>query len=175
MNRTVLVIGLVISVLLVGLLFIGLGKDPHRLDQVLVGRQAPSFTLRPVGGTAPLSIESMRGKPVVLNFWATWCVPCFEEHGTLTRGAEMYGKDVQFLGVVFEDEEPKIARFLVQNGQAYPTLMDLGGKTSIAYGVGGVPETFFIDAGGKVVAKYEGPLSDQLLASYVQKISGGVQ
>lgn len=175
MNRTVLIIGLAVSAVLIGILYIGLGKDPHALDQVLVGRQAPAFALRPVGGTTPISTESLKGKPVVLNFWATWCVPCFEEHGTLMRGAQMYGNDVQFLGVVFEDEEQKIASFLQQNGQSYPTVMDVGGKTSIAYGVGGVPETFFIDRSGKVVAKYEGPLSDQQLAGYVAQISGGAK
>jgi cytochrome c biogenesis protein CcmG/thiol:disulfide interchange protein DsbE len=77
---------------------------------------------------------------------------------------------VQFLGVVFDDTEEKITSFLRESGEAYPTLVDDKGKTAIAYGVGGVPETFFIDRRGKVVAKYEGPISPELLQEYVQKV-----
>ncbi|MGZ7040047.1 MAG: TlpA family protein disulfide reductase, partial [Thermoanaerobaculia bacterium] len=77
--------------------------------------------------------------------------------------------NVQFLGVVFQDDETKILNFLRDRGTAYPTLVDDRGKTAIAYGVGGVPETFFLDASGKIVAKYDGPITPDILESYVAK------
>ena len=76
---------------------------------------------------------------------------------------------VQFVGVVFQDDESKIQDFLNQRGSAYPTLIDEGGKTAIAYGVGGVPETFFLDKSGKIVAKFTGPMSTENLQENLQK------
>lgn len=170
MNRTVLTIGLLIAAGLVGTLFLALGNDPQRIDSPLVGRPAPAFALKEAGGSGTtVDLTRFRGKPVVVNFWATWCVPCLEEHGVLVEGARMAGDRAQFLGVVFNDEEPTIEKFLRQHGQAYPTLMDTDGRTSIAYGVGGVPETFFLDPAGKIVAKYAGPLSPSLLQSFLAR------
>ncbi|MGH9809845.1 MAG: TlpA family protein disulfide reductase, partial [Terriglobia bacterium] len=74
-----------------------------------------------------------------------------------------------FLGVVFNDTDDKILRFLAQRGSAYPTLLDTNGKTAIAYGVGGVPETYFINAAGTVVAKFEGPLSTESIQENLAK------
>jgi len=76
---------------------------------------------------------------------------------------------VQFLGVVFQDREEKIQQFLNERGSAYPTLVDQAGKTAIAYGVGGVPETFFLNKDGKVVAKFEGPIDPETLQQNVRK------
>lgn len=175
MNRTALAVGLGVTVILIGILFVGLGRDPHEIRSPLVGRQAPTFMLREVGADRSISLESLRGSPVVVNFWATWCVPCLEENAVLISAAQQNSASVQFLGVVFQDEEGKIIEFLRRHGQAYPTLMDQDGKTSIAYGVGGVPETFFIDANGQIVAKYEGAMSPAVINANLAKIRGGVR
>lgn len=168
MNRTVLIIGIIIVGAIVFILFAGLGKDPAHIDSPLVGRQAPAFALRAVGTGQTIDLESLRGKPVIVNFWATWCGPCFEEHPTLVANARNL-PNVQFVGIVFNDTDDKIMRFLAERGSAYPTLLDANGKTAIAYGVGGVPETFFINPAGKIVAKFEGPLSTETLQENLEK------
>ncbi|MDP9360604.1 MAG: redoxin family protein [Acidobacteriota bacterium] len=168
MNRTVLIIGLLIVAAIVFVLFAGLGKDPQHIDSPLIGRPAPPFALKAVGTGETLDLEAFRGKPVILNFWATWCGPCYEEHPTLVANARTL-PDVQFIGVVFNDSEDKIMRFLAERGAAYPTLLDANGKTAIAYGVGGVPETFFINPEGKIVAKFVGPLSTEALHANLAK------
>jgi cytochrome c biogenesis protein CcmG/thiol:disulfide interchange protein DsbE len=165
----VLGVGFGATAVLVGILFNGLGKDPSAIESPLLGKPAPAFALRELGGTTPVSLHQFRGKPLVVNFWATWCGPCYEEHPVLVAGARSEPR-VQFAGVVFQDTEPKIRQFLAERGSAYPTLIDAGGKTAIAYGVGGVPETFFIDAGGVIVAKHSGPLTPDLLQSNLQKV-----
>ena len=170
MNRSVLIVGVIIAVALIGLLFLGLGKDPQAIRSPLIGRPAPSFTLREVGTGSTISLEQFKGKPVVLNFWATWCGPCYEEHPVLVANARAL-PNVQFLGVVFQDTEDKIQRFLNDRGSAYPTVIDDAGKTAIAYGVGGVPETFFLDATGKIVAKFSGPLTSELLQNNLSKVT----
>lgn len=169
MNKTVLAVGIAITAALVAVFFLAMGKDPQHIDSPLVGRAAPAFTLRAVGTGQPVSLEQLKGKPVVLNFWATWCVPCYQEHPVLVQNAQLLGDRVQFVGVVFNDTEDKIQAFLRERGEAYPTVIDDAGKTAIAYGVGGVPETFFLDPTGKIVAKYEGPMSGDILQSYVAK------
>ena len=169
MNRTVLGIGLVIVVAVVGILFLGLGNDPQHIDSPLVGKPAPSFALKEVGSNQTIDLARYRGKPVVLNFWATWCRPCWDEHPILTANAQAMGTSVQFVGVVFQDEESKIEAFLRQRGWSYPTLVDQKGKTAIAYGIGGVPETFFLDRKGVIVAKFAGPLSSEQLQENLKK------
>jgi cytochrome c biogenesis protein CcmG/thiol:disulfide interchange protein DsbE len=167
-NKTVLIIGVVIVAVVVFVLFAGLGKDPAIIDSPLIGKPAPPFALKAVGSGETIDLTALRGKPVVLNFWATWCGPCYEEHPTLVANARNL-PNVQFVGVVFNDEEDKIMRFLAQRGTAYPTLLDTNGKTAIAYGVGGVPETYFINPAGTIVAKYAGPLSTEELQANLAK------
>jgi cytochrome c biogenesis protein CcmG, thiol:disulfide interchange protein DsbE len=170
MNRTVLIIGILIVAALVGILFVGLGKNPNEIRSPLIGKPAPSFALREAGTGRTIDIAQFRGKPVVINFWATWCGPCWEEHPILVANARMLGPNVQFIGVVFQDEESKILNFLNQRGSGYPTLVDDAGKTAIAYGVGGVPETFFLDANGVIQAKYNGPMDSDALQENLQKV-----
>jgi cytochrome c biogenesis protein CcmG, thiol:disulfide interchange protein DsbE len=170
MNRTVLLVGLIIAAVLVAILFAGLGKNPAEIRSPLIGKTAPSFALREVGTSRTVDVTQFRGKPMVVNFWATWCGPCWEEHPVLVANARMLQPQVQFLGVVFQDKEDKILGFLNQRGSSYPTVVDDAGKTAIAYGVGGVPETFFIDANGVIRAKYSGPMSPDVLRENLQKV-----
>jgi len=169
MNRTVVIVGSLIAFALVGVLFIGLGKNPAEIRSPLIGKAAPAFALKEVGTGRTIDIAEFRGKPVILNFWATWCGPCWEEHPVLVANARQLGSDVQFVGVVFQDSEEKILGFLNQRGTAYPTLVDNRGLTAIAYGVGGVPETYFLDKSGIVRAKYTGPMSTEILRDNLQK------
>jgi cytochrome c biogenesis protein CcmG, thiol:disulfide interchange protein DsbE len=170
MNRTVLLVGGIVTAVLIGILFMGLGRDPQEIKSPLIGRAAPGFVLREVGTGQPISIDQYRGKPLVINFWATWCGPCYEEHPVLVANARALQPQVQFIGVVFQDSEQKIQQFLNERGTAYPTVVDEAGKTAIAYGVGGVPETFFLDGAGNIVAKFSGALSTEMLQENLQKV-----
>jgi cytochrome c biogenesis protein CcmG, thiol:disulfide interchange protein DsbE len=173
MNPWVLAVGLAVVVPLVTVLVLNLGRDPRSVRSPLIGRPAPAFSLAPVGGGAPVGLESLRGHPAVINFWATWCVPCFEEHAALTAAARTF-REVQFLGIVYEDEEATTRAFLAERGSSYPSLLDPEGKTAIAYGVFGVPETFFIDGTGRIVEKYVGPLDRGTIATLIARAKGGV-
>ena len=172
MNRKVLLVGLAAVLPLVGVLLANIKRDPNPSQQrsPMVGRPAPPFSLAPVGGGPAISLESLRGRPVVVNFWASWCVPCYEEHGVLLRAARQHGAQVQFLGVIYDDEEERVRDFLAQAGAAYPSLLDVNGRTAIAYGVYGVPETYFIDAQGAIVHKYTGPLDEATMADGLNRI-----
>jgi cytochrome c biogenesis protein CcmG, thiol:disulfide interchange protein DsbE len=167
-NRKVLIAGFAIALPLIAILVMNLGRDPRSIRTPLVGRAAPPFSLVPVGGGTPIDLRNLRGRPVVVNFWATWCVPCFEEHAALAAAARTFS-DAQFLGVVYEDEESATQAFLAQHGSSYPSLMDADGRTAIAYGVAGVPETFFIDRNGIIVEKSVGPLQRATIASLLEK------
>ncbi|HEX6160143.1 MAG TPA: redoxin family protein [Thermoanaerobaculia bacterium] len=170
MNRVVLFVGALITASLVAVLMSGLGRDPKHIQSPLLGNAAPHFVLKSVGSAETIDIAGFRGKPVVLNFWATWCGPCWEEHPILNETARAH-PEVQFLGVVFQDDEAKIQDFLRRRGAAYPTVIDDGGRTAIAYGVGGIPETFFLDANGAIVAKHDGALTQQQLADYLSEVT----
>jgi len=174
LNRKVLVAGLVIALPLLAVLVANLGRDPHSVRSPLLGRPAPPFRLVPVGGGTPVALASLRGKPVVINFWATWCVPCFQEHAALVESARTL-TGVQFLGIVYEDDEARTGEFLRERGTSYPSLMDKDGRTAIAYGVFGVPETFFIDPEGRIVEKYVGALDRDAILSLLSLARGGGQ
>ena len=172
MNKKVLVVGLAVVLPLIALLVLNLERDPHAIPSPLVGRAAPPFTLAPVGGGEPVSLARLQGRPVVLNFWATWCVPCVQEHPLLLSAARQLGEEVQFLGVVYQDEEETARSWLRRRGSSYPSLVDPQSKTAIAYGIIGVPETYFIDPRGTIVAKHIGPLDSQTLMARLREARG---
>jgi cytochrome c biogenesis protein CcmG/thiol:disulfide interchange protein DsbE len=163
------VAGLLVTLPLLGVLFLNLGRDPHALESPLVGRKAPEFSLTPLGGGAPITLASLRGSPVVINFWASWCEPCVSEHATLLEGARRAGERARFVGIVYEDKEADALAFLDARGRAYVSVVDPGARTAVAYGIGGVPETYFVDAAGQIVAKHVGPVTPEILAAGLQR------
>lgn len=170
MNRRILLLGLALIVPLLVVLFVGLGTNPNAIRSPLIGQTAPLFALVDISSGERISLADLEGKPAVVNFWATWCVPCYAEHPVLVDAAERLRGEVVFVGVIYEDEDDKVRRFLARYGSAYPSLRDVDGKTAIAYGVYGVPETFFIDREGQIVAKHEGALDYPKLSAYLAQM-----
>jgi cytochrome c biogenesis protein CcmG/thiol:disulfide interchange protein DsbE len=150
--------GLAVTAPLVLVLALGFQNDPRSIDSPLLGKPAPDFTLSPIDGTAPVRLSELRGKPAVVNFWATWCEPCKAEHRTLVAVSRRLAGQVNFLGVVYQDEPAKIQAWLDRMGSAYPQLVDVGSKAAIAFGVYGVPETYIVNAEGVVTYKFTGPV-----------------
>ena len=170
MNWKVLAAGLAVSLPLVALLSAGFGRDPKLRSNALEGRDAPSFSLESLDG-ASFSLDEARGTPVVVNFWSTWCQPCKIEHPVLLNAAQNYGPmGVQFVAVLYQDDAATARAYLQRYGTAWPTLADPGGRTAIAYGVAGVPETFFINAEGVIVRKVAGPVSQAVMMQAMQEI-----
>jgi len=162
MNKGVLAVGLAVTVPLIGLLLLNIHRDPTSISSPLIEKPAPDVRLMELSGGAAVQMSSLKGRPAVVNFWATWCIPCIQEHASLTAGARA-NPDVAFLGVVYEDTAENARRFLTSRGTAYPSYADDDGKAAIAFGVYGVPETFFIDSRGMIVEKYVGPLDGDTL------------
>ena len=168
-NWVILLIGGGTLLAFVVLMLIGFTLNPKELDaEVLVDKPAPTFTLRTVEGEA-VSLQALRGTPVVINFWSTWCVPCRQEHPLLQRYPKAY-PEVRFLGVVYQDTAPKVKRFLERDPVPYDTLLDPDGKVAIGYGVTGVPETYFIGRDGRIVHKQVGPLNEAVLVEQLEAL-----
>ncbi|RME28070.1 MAG: thiol:disulfide interchange protein [Deltaproteobacteria bacterium] len=165
-NWKVLLAGAIIVVPLIVVLALGFGKDPHALPVTMEHKPAPAFSLDAMDGEGHFDLAELKGRPVVLNFYASWCVPCAQEHPWLVQVSRTYiPKGVVFLGVLYNDEPAKGRGFLARYGKNYPTLLDPGGRVAIDYGVAGVPETYVIDREGMIVRKFVGPVTpDEFLA-----------
>jgi cytochrome c biogenesis protein CcmG, thiol:disulfide interchange protein DsbE len=138
----------------------GFGRDPHEVPFALKGKPAPDFTLTRLDTGEKVTLAELRGRPLVLNFWASWCGPCQLEHPTLARAAKRFQADAHFFGVVFEDTQEDAQHFARPLDASFPQLMDAQSRMAVDYGVTGVPETYFIDAQGIIRDKYVGPLLD---------------
>lgn len=147
-------------VALIALFWRGLQMNPRALPSVLEGKPAATFAAQEIGSGRLWRLEELRGKVVVLNFWASWCSECRAEHANLLRLQERFGHDKDFvmLGVVYQDQDEDARRFLREWGSNYPHLLDPRGEIGIGYGVSGVPETFLIDRRGIITCKHTGPL-----------------
>lgn len=115
-------------------------------SQAVAGKQAPSFELPLLDGSGVLSDEDLEGRPVVINFWASWCIPCREEAPLFERAWRTYKDDgVIFLGINIKDAESDARAFVEEFGITYPVVRDLGQSLTRDFGVKGLPETFFVD------------------------------
>lgn len=130
----------------------------------LVGRPAPALVVRAFDGQT-LSLESLRGRPVVLNFWASWCAPCRQEDRSLQQSAREHS-EVAFLGVAIRDSSSAARAYAEETRHPYP-LGEAAGDIA-PFGVTGPPETFFITPSGLVAARFAGPVDGPTLARYLQ-------
>ena len=135
------------------------------------GETAPDFTLTLLDSTE-VSLDSLRGKIIVLNFWASWCTSCRQEAPDIQKVWETYqDKNVVFLGVGFQDTETDSRAFIEEFSITYPNGLDKTGKLGRAYGVTAVPETFVIDTGGQVAQVYIGPVTENRLAQQLAQMT----
>ena len=166
---------------IIGLFIYGMKHDPRDIPSPLPGKPAPNFALevfstgqpplqRPMGDTVRLA--SMRGDVVVLNFWASWCLACRDEHVTLSEVAKTYaGKPVHFVGSLYQDTPDNGREWIAQmGGQSYPSVQDPKARTAIDYGLYGVPETFIISADGRIAHKITGPASAAVVTQVVDSL-----
>jgi cytochrome c biogenesis protein CcmG/thiol:disulfide interchange protein DsbE len=144
-----------------------LGQDPF-------GQVAPKFSLPRLSGNGSISLTALRGRPVVLNFWASWCAPCRDEAPVLAAAARKWKEQgVVFLGVDTKDASNAALAFTRMYGVGYPSVVDDEAILKSSYAVLGFPETFFIDAAGAIHAKYVGPINAATLDAYVAAIAKG--
>lgn len=149
---------------------LGYGRDPANQPSQLAGNPAPSFELVDLDGR-PMSLVELRGRPVVLNFWATWCPPCRDEMPLLDAAQDRYREQgLVIVGILFEDSADDARRFLSTYAIGYPTLLDPGGRTAIDYGVFGLPETYFVDRGGTVRYRHIGAIDAATLDARIAEI-----
>jgi cytochrome c biogenesis protein CcmG, thiol:disulfide interchange protein DsbE len=146
----------------------GLTRDPKLIPTPLIGKEAPPFSLELFdGGT--FRPEELRGKVVVLNVWASWCYPaCWNEAPRLEAAWQKYrDQGVMIVGLDYQDREAEARAFIQRFGKTFPNGPDNGSKIAIAYGVYGVPETFFIDHTGRIYAKHIGEIGGETLEAKI--------
>jgi cytochrome c biogenesis protein CcmG/thiol:disulfide interchange protein DsbE len=164
------IIGLA-AALFVVLLATGFKEDPNAISSPLVHKPASTFALHAIGGKRTISLAQLRGKPVVLNFSASWCVDCRIDQEYLTVAWQKYaGEGVEFISVLYQDNAASMRTFVHQYGGGWPILLDPGQQTAINYGVYGVPETFFINRRGIVQYKSTGPVPWDVLNAQVRQL-----
>jgi cytochrome c biogenesis protein CcmG/thiol:disulfide interchange protein DsbE len=157
----------VIVVPLAWLLVTSLGRSVPR-----VGDPAPAFTLQTIDGET-VSSESLAGRPYLLNFWASWCIPsCVDEHPVLIEAQQRYGDQVTIVGVLYRDSPEDARDFLETYGDGgWPHLSDPGERLAGEWGVLGPPETFLVDATGRVAARRIGPLTAAELEGFMAPVA----
>jgi cytochrome c biogenesis protein CcmG/thiol:disulfide interchange protein DsbE len=162
---------LLIFAVLAGLFWYALhGGDPSRLPSVLIGKPVPEFALPPIDGLLAdgqevsgfASADLAQGEPTVVNVFASWCVECQVEHPLLLALGKEPG--IRLYGIDYKDDAASARRFLGRYGNPYARVSaDASGRTSIDFGVYGVPETYIISGDGKIAFRHVGPLTEAVI------------
>ena len=175
MTRAFALIPLVVAVVFGGFFLWGLDpdRDPNDIPSVLISQPAPEFVLSEVEGldTPSFSREDLSGNsgPVIVNVFASWCVPCRAEHPFLMELAKR--PDIQVVGLNYKDKPANARRFLGTHGNPYERVgVDPNGRVSVDWGVYGVPETFVVDKKGVIRFKQIGPLTQDSLKRFLPQI-----
>jgi len=135
----------------------GLHHDPHFIPDALVGKAVPVETLPTLQTGAPAVLKPDAEGPILVNFFASWCGPCWQDTPALLS---LQAEGVKIIGVAYKDDPANTKAFLAKLGDPFTTvLVDRTGRVGIDYGVDAPPDTFLIAADGKVLAKHAGPLT----------------
>ncbi len=142
---------------------IGLGKDPSKLPSALIDKPVPQFDLPPLlEGLPGLATADFGGEVVMVNVFASWCIPCRLEHPLITKLAD--DGILPVFGINYKDEKADATAWLKELGNSYTRIgWDLSGRVGIDWGVYGVPETYIIGKQGRIRYKYVGPIYRELL------------
>ncbi|MGH7570718.1 MAG: TlpA family protein disulfide reductase [Gemmatimonadota bacterium] len=151
------------------------------LASPLIGNRAPAFDVglfeidsaAGPGADSSLALAELAGRPVVLNFWASWCLSCRDEAAVLESGWRRHGPEVAFVGIAVNDEPAAARAFIQRYGKTYWLGSDADGSVAVDYGLYGVPETFFLSADGRILARHVGPLSTEDLDQQVAALTRG--
>jgi len=168
------IIGVGLIVIIVGIALAGtLGTDPTVVGSALIDKPAPPLVLENLEGEGEVRLADHLGDVVVVNFWASWCTGCRAEHGALTEAASRYaGYGVTIFEVNTLDTRDQAEAFLDKFGWSPDAVYGIEHDSSgaFAYGVAGLPETFFIDQEGVVVGKVIGPVTFDLLTATIDQV-----
>lgn len=144
------------------------------LASPLVGRDAPAWSIPLYAADSTVALEKLEGRPVVMNFWASWCLACRDEAHVLESGWQRHGPEVAFVGVAVSDDAGPARAFIERFGKTYHLGPDVDGSIALDYGLFGVPETFFIGPDGRILAKHIGPLTTAELDRRIEELRSGV-
>jgi cytochrome c biogenesis protein CcmG/thiol:disulfide interchange protein DsbE len=165
-------VALVATLMLLPLAF-GVTRDPGQLPSALLGSEAPAFSLPRLDRNGSISLSSLRGRVVLVNYWASWCRECRVEHPVLERAWQRFrDQGVVLLGIPFQDQVSGVRSYVAEMGGRWPQLDD-GGEAALAFGVFGVPETYLIGADGRLLYRWVGPVTYDDLAERVQQALSG--
>jgi cytochrome c biogenesis protein CcmG, thiol:disulfide interchange protein DsbE len=159
MRRALFILPLLLFLVLAGYFALALrpGRNPQELPSALIDKEAPAFQLAGLNGDG-IARDTLKGQPVLINFFASWCLPCREEHPLLMRLAKQ--EHVPLYGIDYKDK-PEAARSLLQEfGDPYRAIgIDRDGRVGLDFGVYGVPETYVLDSSGHIRKRFVGPLT----------------
>ena len=176
-------LGVVVVVgMLAGIFVFGILRDPARRDDIpsaLLGKETPTFTMplfdryRMEYG-AEFDAATARDKPLIVNFWASWCLPCREEMPILEASWREYRQDVLFVGVNTQETNQRDAQALMNEfGLSYPNGIDTKSRINIDFGLFGLPETFFIRQDGTLQYRHSGALTQEIIDEQIQMLLSG--
>lgn len=171
-------IGVTVVVALIGSLWIGLTRvqasalnPTGRPPSPELGYRAPDFSLATLNGKN-VRLSDFAGRPVLINFWATWCGPCRAEIPSLEAASRHFGDRAVILGVNVQESPRLVAPYLAELGMTYPVVLDTDASVSLSYRVRAFPTSFFVDAHGVIIQIEAGSISEALILKRLGDLVG---